>query len=308
MSEKSSSSRKNDKILYGIITFLSVVVVVMGFLLIKETGENSELTTTNNELVVERNDLEMDLEDMISQYDALSVDNEELTAEIIQQKEELGKLLDKVQKLEGDDKKLRWEIDKLKKEAGTLRDIMKGYLYTIDSLNQANIELTDENIELSENLSTVTTEKNQLQSTVQSQEQLIKEGKVIPAMDIQANALRIKSSGKQSETNRASRAEMIRTCCKLGENRITEAGTKTLHLRIISPEGIVLEDSATGGALFEYEGVTGKYSAKRDIEYNNQVMDACVFYTVSDELSTGQYIVEVYESGALIGKTSFDLR
>lgn len=245
---------------------------------------------------------------MLEQYDAITVENDELSAEMIAQKEQINELMEKVTKLNKDDKNLRWEIDKLKKEAGTLRSIMKGYLVKIDSLNQANAQLTDLNTELNTNLSTVTTQKQSLETTVSSQESVIKQGSVIPAMGMTASGLRIKSSGKQTETNRASRAEMIRTCCTLGENRITKSGTKTLHVRIISPEGVVIEDEEYPNATFQIDGVSGKYSTKRDIEYNNQPQEVCVFYTVGDDLSTGQYIVELYESGSLIGKTSFDLR
>jgi hypothetical protein len=308
MATTEDSTQKNNKVLYGIIGVLGALVLILGFMLIQEKGDNTELITSNETLNVERNDLQEELSGMLEQYDAITVENDEMSAEMITQKEKINELMEKVTKLDKDDRNLRWEIDKLKKEAGTLRSIMKGYLVKIDSLNQANAQLTDMNSELNTNLSTVTNQKQELETTVTSQESLIKEGSVIPAMGMTASGLRIKSSGKQTETNRASRAEMIRTCCTLGENRITKSGTKTLHVRIISPEGVVIEDEEYPNATFQIDGVSGKYSTKRDIEYNNQPQEVCVFYTVGDDLSTGQYIVELYESGSLIGKTSFDLR
>ena len=308
MASSNDSTEKKIKLLQYIIGALSVLVIILLVLLTRQTSENTDLTANNTELTIERNDLEEELTAMMSQYDALTVDNDELTAEIIQQKEEIAQLMERVAKLNKDDKNLRWEIDKLKKEARTLRDIMKGYLYTIDSLNQQNQMLTNENVTLSDNLSTVTTEKDRLESTVENQNSVIKSGSVIPAMNLVASGLRVRSTGKQDETNRASRAEMVRACFTLGENRIATSGTKSVYMRIISPEGAVLEDANTPNATFRYEGVTGKYSAKRDFTYSNKPMDLCVFYTVGEELSTGQYIVEVYESEALIGKTSFDLR
>lgn len=308
MTNTADSSNKKNKTLYGIIGVLSVLVLILGVMLFQQKSTNTDLTSSNDNLIVERNDLQEELGGMLEEYDALTVENEDMTAEMIQQKDEIAKLMARVTKLDKDDKNLRWEIDKLKKEARTLRDIMKGYLVKIDSLNTANAELTAENTDLSTNLTNVTSQKEQLENTVESQGSLIKEGSVVPAMNLVAAGLRIKSSGKQAETNRASRAEMIRTCCTLGENRITSSGKKTLHVRIISPEGVVLEDSDFPNATFQFEGISGKYSTKRDIEYNNQTQDVCVFYTVGDELSTGQYIVELYESGFLIGKTSFDMR
>ncbi len=260
------------------------------------------------ELEFERNNLEMELEDMFEQYDTLTVENEELNADLIAQKEEVSKLMDQVAKLDKNSKAYKWEIGKLKKEAGTLREIMKGYLHEIDSLNQANAELTAKADNLTQNLTKVTGEKQTLESQVEKQDDIIKTGSILQAMNVNAMAIRVKASGNQVETSRASRTEMIKSCCTLGENRITQSGTKTIYIRVISPEGAVLANTTQPNATFKYDGISGKYSVKRDIQYDNSLQDLCVFYTVADDLATGQYIVEMYESGTLIGKTNFDLR
>jgi hypothetical protein len=52
----------------------------------------------------------------------------------------------------------------------------------------------------------------------------------------------------------------------------------------------------------------GEFSAKREVNYQNQPVDACMFWNGTGEMRTGQYIVEMYESGALVSKASFDLK
>lgn len=298
-----------NKFLYGVIGFLTLLVLFLGYQLMQEKGENSTLVEeTIPELELERNNLELDLQNMFEQYDTLTVEYEDLSAEMVVQKEEVAKLMEKVAKLDKNDKAYRWEIGKLKKEAQTLRDIMKGYLYTIDSLNQENAALTDANRTLSTTLDKVSSEKNNLEDKVKNQEDVIKAGSILQAINLNAMAIRVKSSGNQQETSRAKRAEMIKACTTLGENRIAKAGTKTIYIRVITPEGSVLPDADNPNATFKYNGISGKYSAKRSIEYDNKMQEVCVFYTVSDDLSTGQYIVEMYESQAMIGKTTFDLR
>jgi hypothetical protein len=59
---------------------------------------------------------------------------------------------------------------------------------------------------------------------------------------------------------------------------------------------------------FTFNGVQGEFSVKREVNYQNQPVDVCMFYTASGKLSTGQYIVEIYESGSLVSKTTFDLK
>jgi hypothetical protein len=304
-----SAKQKNNRVLYGIIGLLSLVVIFLGYKLMQEKSQvDVFVEETIPELEFERNNLEMELEDMFEQYDTLTVENEELNADLIAQKEEVSKLMDQVAKLDKNSKAYKWEIGKLKKEAGTLREIMKGYLHEIDSLNQANAELTAKADNLTQNLTKVTGEKQTLESQVEKQDDIIKTGSILQAMNVNAMAIRVKASGNQVETSRASRTEMIKSCCTLGENRITQSGTKTIYIRVISPEGAVLANTTQPNATFKYDGISGKYSVKRDIQYDNSLQDLCVFYTVADDLATGQYIVEMYESGTLIGKTNFDLR
>src|SRR5690606_29568453 len=157
-------------------------------------------------------------------------------------------------------------------------------------------------------LSSVSEEKSLLQTKTQDLEGIVAKGSVLPARDFVAEAIRVRGSGKQSSTNRADRAEMVKVCFKIGENTIAKRGKKTLFLRIISPEAMVLEDSSGEPKTFNFEGVSGVYSVKREIDYDNAEQDVCIYYTVNSELPTGQYIVELYESETKIGTTTFDLR
>ena len=49
---------------------------------------------------------------------------------------------------------------------------------------------------------------------------------------------------------------------------------------------------------------------KRSFDYDNKPTDVCVFFNIPEEMEIpeGNYIVEMYEGGALIVKTDFDLK
>jgi regulator of replication initiation timing len=308
MGDAITKSKGNNRGLHIIIGLLCIAVLVLAYLLSETKTDVVGLEESNIELTTERSELEEGLVEMLQQYDTLSVENDEMKGKVLQQREEIASLLERVQKLKKDDSSLRWEIGKLKKEAGTLRDIMKDYLVTIDSLNQENIALTHENQTLSTNLSDVSSQKNALANKLEDQASIIKAGPVLTANSFIAEAIRVRSTGAQKETNRASRAEMIKSCVNLAQNNISKKGPKTLHVRVISPEGLVLDDKNNIGKTFNFSGVSGKYSAKRQFDYDGTGKSICVFHTVTSELTAGQYIVEIYEAGSLIGKTKFDLR
>lgn len=295
---------KNKRLLIILIVILAIISAVLGFLLLNQTQVVEEQSTDILELENESLTLKNDLQEMLIQYDTVTVANEKMQAEILAQKDQIRELLKQAEKHKDD----AWIIHKLKKEASTLRTIMKGYLVTIDSLNTLNINLRMDRDSLNEALTSITEEKSQLETKASDLEGVIAKGSVLPARDLVAEAIRIRGSGKQSSTNRASRAEMIKLCGVIGENKIAKRGKKTLYLRIISPEAMVLEGSTGEPQTFSFDGVSGVYSVKREIDYTNEAQDVCIYYTVNSELPTGQYIVELYESETLIGTTTFDLR
>ena len=89
-----------------------------------------------SQLSDERTELEHELEEMLAEYSEMKTSNEGLQHELESERAKIEELLVKV-------KNGNWEIHKLKKEAASLREIMKGYIVTIDSLNTLNQNLID---------------------------------------------------------------------------------------------------------------------------------------------------------------------
>lgn len=241
------------------------------------------------------------LQDMLNQYDTLNTDNEELRAKVDSQRTYIADLINKV-------KNQGYSLSKARKEAETLRTIMKGYVVTIDSLNQANKALTAENISTKQELGEVKGQKAALETQSAEQQAIIARGSVLRSTVMTAVAIFERGSGKQVETAKASKAEQIKCCFTVGENLTAKPGNKTLYLRVISPDGKVLP-AAEPDNRFKFNGVEGEYTAKRDIDYQNAPVDACIYWkSTNGKLATGQYVVEVYESGGQVGTTSFNLK
>jgi hypothetical protein len=135
----------------------------------------------------------------------------------------------------------------------------------------------------------------------------IAKGAILHTTTINAGALFMRNNGKQVETDRAKKAEMVKCCFTLGQNSVTDSGDKTLYMRVISPDGSVLP-AADPNNRFNFNGVEGEFSAKREVNYQNQPVDACIFWNGTGEMRTGQYIVEVYESGAKVSEAKFELK
>jgi len=303
MSENSNSSSK--KLMIAVVA-LGLATLILGILVIIQSQSVDEQELAIDGLEIEKLQLETDLKGMLIQYDTVTVANEQLTAEITAQQEQIKDMLKQIERHKDD----AYIISKLKKEAATLRDIMKGYLVTIDSLNTMNQDLIRNNESLTGELNEAKERTQELESSKQDLESIVATGSILQATNISAVGIQIRSNGRQKETNRANKAEMIKTCAKIGENRIAKSGRKEVYLRIISQGGVVLQSESAVDKQFNFDGVSGRYSVKSSFEYQNKSTEVCVFFNVPEdlELPEGNYIVEMYEDGALIGKTDFDLK
>jgi len=149
------TGNKNNKFM------MVIIILLLGFcgyliwqnLELKKAIDKGEVAYT--EVSTERDQVQAELEEMLKKYEDLETDNQELSAELAAEKAKIEEL---IKKAKGKD----WTIYQLKKETETLRKIMKGYVVQIDSLNQLNNKLTDEN----------KTVKNQLSNEQQKAQEL----------------------------------------------------------------------------------------------------------------------------------------
>ncbi len=297
--EQPAKNRSNTGLLLLVVLLLISNVVMLWMLMSrgKEVEQTQQQVAT---LTTQKDDVTAMLENMLDSYDSLKTENDTVRQEVELQKQQIEELLSKV-------KRGSYDLAKAKKEAETLRAIMKGYIAQIDSLNQANQALTAENLGLTQELGETRAQKEALTSEKESLQGKIAKGAVLHTTSIAAGALFVRNNGKQVDTERANKAEMVKCCFTIGENKVTDAGDKVIYMRVISPDGKVLA-SSDGAGRFQFNGVEGEYSARREVNYQNQPVDACIFWTGGEELRTGQYIVELYEAGALFSKSTFNLK
>ncbi len=295
-----TKSRSNNTGLLLLVVLLLISNVVMLWMLMQRNKEVDRTEQQVQTISAEKENVTHLLENMLASYDTLRTENEQITTEMEAQKAQVEELLEQV-------KRGTYDVQKARKEAETLRRIMKGYVVTIDSLNQANQLLTAENVTIRQELGEVLGQREALQSKTQDLEGKIATGSMLHTTSMNAGALFMRNNGKQVDTDRAKRAEMIKSCFTLGENRVTSAGDKVLYMRVISPDGKVLP-AADPDNRFSFNGVEGQFSARREVNYQNQPVDVCIFWNGGQELRTGQYLVEIYESGGLVSTANFNLK
>jgi hypothetical protein len=288
-------------ILFGLSLAVNGVLVYLWNTEKNKVAEQIEIVKT---VYVERDNVKNELLALKDEYANLQTHDAKLQAEIEQKKLEIEELLKQAEKHKGD----AYVIAKLKKETETLRQIMKGYIHTIDSLNTLNKTLI---VEKNGVIRELNTEKDKTKTLNKEKEDLqatINKGSILTCFNITATGINLKSGGKkQVATSKAKRADLIKVSYSLGENKIAKSGSKDVFVRIITPDGKEMAKSYDDNFRFIFNNSAGYYAGKTSINYNNTEIGGTTLCEGSQPLIPGKYQIEITADGAVIGQTTLTL-
>ena len=291
--QKPKSNKGLTIILLIIILGLGAAIVVL-YSKMGQQREDSEVVT--QVLEEQKEMLKQQLTDINGQYDALKTNNDSMNLLISGQKEKIKKLLN-------DRASNAQLIAKYKKELGTLRDVLKSYIAQVDSLNTRNQQLVQENTEVKGNLDAARTDNQKLNQEKDQLSSQVKKAKVLSAGNIIITPL----NKRGKEENNASKVLKIKTDFVIRENATAEAGNKLVYIRITRPDGAVIAASET--ETFDFQGQNIVYSAKREIAYENKDLEVAIFWdNGSNQLVMGDYIVDIFAEGNMIGTSKFNIK
>lgn len=303
MEEKEKST--NNRVFLILAIILLVLSGVLGWQLFEQKSENDRKTEVITQINKEKDgltkSLTAELDELLEKYKDLEEENGKLTSELEAQRQEILALKADVEKYKGDQSKLNWlkgQLDmyktkyaKLEAKYDSLAAVTqvlvadKAALQTSLTAEQGkNQELTQENVNLS--------------STVAR-------GSMLKAERISIEGVR---GLKEKVMTKGSRSEKLRICFILGENPIAKPGNKSIYMRIIDPEGKVVNNGRD--EEFEFEGGRMVFTLVKEVNYQNKQMDICVFQNAptSKGFKAGKYTVEIYTDKVLIGSANVSLR
>ncbi|MFO7670627.1 MAG: hypothetical protein R6W31_13285 [Bacteroidales bacterium] len=294
-----TENKSNTGVLYGILGLLVVILAVAVYMLL-DTRKNlnvvsADLAEKTEYFRMEKDSLEGELRNIYFRYDTLETNSVELQADMKMQQEKIEKLI----ALQKDD---AYKIRMYKKEMETLRTVLRSYIVQIDSLNMQNQELLAENKQLLNTSRRLTTEKEMLQKDKSQLEEIKNLASTLQVSDIDLILL----TKRDKETERVRTTTKVRVDFTLRANKVASPGEKTIYLRIIRPDQVVL-----GSPSLEMINLGGEQipaSASRIVNYENTDLPVSIFWNNDGEIVPGEHLVELYSDGSLIGSASFVLK
>jgi len=293
-----AEKKTNTGVLYGIIGLLAVVLLVSVYMLVdlkKDFDKTStELEQNKIYFAMERDSLEGELHKIYQTYDSLETDNTRIQDELSLQQEKINRLI----AIQAND---AYKINMYKREMETLRSVLRSYIVQIDSLNTQNQFLMAENVQLKRKEQRLQTEKEQLETDKEQLEEIKDIATSLHASDIFV----VPINERNRAIKRIKSISKIRTDFIIRANTVAKAGEKTVYLRLIRPD-----DVALGSPEMDMISVNGEdlpASAFRTVTYENADLPVSIFWTNNGEVVPGEYLVELYCEGKLIGNSVFVL-
>lgn len=280
----------------ALVIILSLITIILAGLFIFVYSKNKNLI---NDLTIEKDQLTQQFVELQDDYSTLSSNNDSLNVQLDREREKVGQMIERMKKTDATN---RAKIREYEKELGTLRSIMRHYIIQIDSLNTLNIALRKDAAVAREQAEKSKAQYEELSRTTDEYAKQIEKGSVIKGRGVTLVA--INSSNK--ETDRSSRVEKLKTCLNLVENSIAKKGPKRVYIRVKGPDGILMTGDRQ--QIFEFGGEQMIYSASREVDYQGQEVEICIYFDNNQPYVKGVYTVDAYTTEEKLGSADLLLR
>ncbi len=320
--------KNRTPIFAGVIVALLLALAVLGVSYFNRGTENAELTTDLVEMEQFKAKAEQQYYASLAELEEMRGSNEELNALIDQQKDELRVQKDKITSLTRDSRNL----GAARRELAELRTQTEGYLVQLEELRLANAQLEEQNgmlaterdmlssdlqvsqqnnQELNSERAVLVSEREQLTSTNQELNRKVGIASVIKTNNITAVGQKQRNSGRWVDRDNAKNVERIYVCFNSLDNAVAEPGEEVFQVRMINPTGETMSVDAQGSGILVNAATNEEvaYTTTASFGFDGAAANHCAEWAMpNQEFQKGNYIVELYNKGYLVGSTTLELK
>lgn len=286
------------KVATAVLSLLLVGSVAYNFKTYNETKTfeskislvKSEKNTVMDSLIALRTTYEIALKDKTS-----------ISKDLIAEKQKVENLISDLKKSNGS----MASLNGFRAKYNQLEGKMQSLLAENDMLKKTNQNL------LVQRDSTVVVAQNQKKSNDtlnvknKNLEEKVTKASRLVVTNLKTLSIKERKSGKQIETDKASRANKLKISFSIAANEVAAAGEKMFYVQVIDSQNNVIGEKKTE----EFGSETLTYSFVTKVEFNNQTVDVTeLLDNNGKEFEKGTYFVNVFDKNQLTSKTSFALR
>lgn len=313
---ETTSQNNSGALRIGLIVLLAALALV-GYLYFNAQSKNKDLQGLLDTKVGELSDTKVKLDSIGRALDAKILEVESLggsVEELEKIKAELEKDIASLKSSAGfstkkyNDKIAEYErflavkdeeIMKLKEENGLLSSENL-------TLRTEKEEVLNQNVVLSQSRDSLTYVVDQVSTKNKDLQEKVNTAAALKAVNVEIVGLT--SKGKERDGKiKSKKVDQLKVTYNLPSNPLTDKTNKDVYLRILDPNGAVLNDMGRGGVV-DFGGREIGYTLRQAIPYTNNDQEVAMYYQKGQEFNSGVYSVELYSEGFKIGAGNFQIR
>jgi uncharacterized coiled-coil DUF342 family protein len=305
---------KNRIVVIILSILIAVLALLSGYLFFQVNELKAEAEKLRSEKVKAESDTDdyrAQLQLLTAKYDSLIQVHDGLRTELEIERAKVVQLMKDYDALkrsggsmsDGNGLSLRQRLEELQQKY----DESEAVILELKAQNQ---ELTNENFRAQKLVEETKVQNDKLAQENSKLNKTVEIAKRLKTYELYADAVKLSGGGtKEKATDKAKKADRIRVCFTVLDNQLADKQEKSVYAVIKDADGKTFTQGDKS-MLTLLNGSEIQYSIKKEIFYDNKVMQICLNWdmTQNEELKAGKYTVDIYSDGVQIGATDFTLK
>ena len=293
--------QENNKSSNNLILIIALTVLLFGLIGYTFYNNNDHKEAVKF-LQDEKEQIIGNLTAMEEKYDIAIGQNTSLTDSLTIEKDKIIAFKDSVRSL----KKINSRtLSRYRGQLSTLKATNERLIEEVDSLRLQNNLLTEEKDSINTQLKIQTIYNDTLIAQNMDLAKKVEIGGAINVENVKITAMKMRSNGKYTDTNKAQKTDAFKVEFKLLENKIASPGDREAYIVLKNPKGQVI--NAKGTFILD-DGNELKYTDQTVVNYENADLKVLMMIDRKGEkFEKGVYNIQVYVDGKLAGKTKIEL-
>jgi len=301
-----NTPKKNNSIIYWVVILVLLAACLYLFVSKNKMASDNDMQSKMmmqqmDSVKTDRASLQTDFDAASAKIDQLVSQNSKLDSALQGDKAKMAKMQAEIRSILSNKNATQAELKKARQLITTLTDKTRDYETRIAELEKENTQLTGQNQTLTK----------QVDSTSAVAANLKKVASVLHASNLRMEPIHKKRNGKEKETTKARKVDVLRIMFDIDQNHIAESGNKALYVRIITPENKVLSSASNASGMMDNaNGGQLSYSVMKSVALtqNEVVKDVTVDWNQDGDYPKGSYIIEIYNEGYKVGNGTVTLK
>lgn len=293
--------QENNKSSNNLILIIALTVLLFGLIGYTFYNNNDHKEAVKF-LQDEKEQIIGNLTAMEEKYDVAIAQNTSLSDSLTIEKDKIASFKDSVRSL----KKINSQtLRRYRGQLATLKATNDRLIEEVDSLRLQNNLLTEEKDSIDTQLKIQTVYNDTLVAQNMELAKKVEIGGAINIENVKVTAMKMRSNGKYTETNKAQKTDAFKIAFRLMENEIASPGDKEAYIVLKNPKGQVINSK---GTFILKDGNELKYTDQTVVNYENAALEVVMMVDrKGDKFIKGTYNVDVYVDGKLAGRTKIQL-